>query len=127
MFQSSPDKCSHTAANGTTCIISHKMLSGEVWTRCLRCGKTIRMGQSVATLVAATADSHAALPMQAGGQTASFNYDEEQEDSNTVKTLARRQKVIDDAGRAAAAAFDADTEAERNPVKLDSDRKLKAI
>ena len=126
MFQSSPDKCSHTAANGTTCIISHTMLSGEVWTRCLRCGKTIRMGQSVATLVAATADSHAALPMQVGGQTAFFNYDE-QEDSNTVKTLARRQKVIDDAGRAAAAAFDAGTEAERNLVKLDSDRKLKAI
>ena len=139
MSQSSPDKCSHTAANGTTCIISHKMLSGEVWTRCMLCGKTtrsaellnlatemgFRMGQSAATLVAATADSHAALPMQVGGQTAHFNYDKEQEDSRD--TVIRRQKVIEEAGRSAAAAFDAGIEAENNPVKLDSDRKLKAI
>ena len=40
---------------------------------------------------------------------------------------ARRNKAMEDAARAAAAAFDAGIEAERNPVKLDGDRKLKAI
>jgi hypothetical protein len=151
MSQSSPDQCPHTAANN----ISHTMPSGEVWTRCMRCGKTtrsaaepmggsenvnissdvlnlaaemgFRMGQSVAVLVAATADSHAALPTQSGGQTAHFSYGAGQEDCNTVETLSRRQKVIDEAGRYAAAAFDAGIEAERNPVELDGDRKLKAI
>ena len=39
----------------------------------------------------------------------------------------RRRKAMEDAARAAAAAFDAGIEAENNPVKLDSDRKLKAI
>ena len=41
--------------------------------------------------------------------------------------MARRTKAMEDAARAAAAAFDAGIEAERNPVKLDGDRKLKAI
>jgi hypothetical protein len=40
---------------------------------------------------------------------------------------ARRNKAMEDAAKAAAAAFDAGIEAERNPVKLDGDRKLKAI
>ena len=118
MSQSAPDQCFHTAANGTACTISHTMPSGEVWTRCTRCGKTtkappnitsevlnlatemgFRMGQSVATMVAATEDSRA-LPMQAGGQTAHFNYEEQAGHSTRV---------------------------ENNPVKLDSDRRLKAV
>ena len=42
-------------------------------------------------------------------------------------SMGHRQKAMEDAARAAAAAFDAGIEAERNPVKLDGDRKLKAI
>ena len=43
------------------------------------------------------------------------------------ESTTRRQKAMEEAARAAAAAFDAGIEAENNPVKLDSDRKLKAI
>ena len=81
------------------------------------------------------------LPTQEGGTTQHFNINAPQQDpalrnagSKLLQALreandamARRHKAMEDAARAAAAAFDAGIEAERNPVKLDGDRKLKAI
>lgn len=83
------------------------------------------MGQSVATLVAATADSHAVVTQynDPDNLTATYN----SITYNDIKQYMRRNKAIEDAARAAAAAFDAGVEAKNNPVKLDSDRKLKAI
>ena len=81
------------------------------------------------------------LQVREGGQTQNINMPEQdpglagvsariearvaQREANDA--TARRNKAMEDAARAAAAAFDAGIEAERNPVKLDSDRKLKAI
>ena len=79
-----------------------------------------------------TAPLRTPLPVQEGGQTQNINAAEQDPDLAGVRSriearVARRNKAMEDAARAAAAAFDAGTEAESNPVKLDSDRKLKAI
>jgi hypothetical protein len=110
-----------------------------------------RLGESVAQLVAATSPEgrqtqtqtpfmRQPLQLQEGGQTQNINMQDldglagvrsrvetrlaQQEARNATK---RRNAAMEDAARAAAAAFDAGIEAERNPVKLDGDRKLKAI
>ena len=41
--------------------------------------------------------------------------------------MARRSKAMNDAARAAAAAFDQGVEDEKNPVQLDAGRRLKAV
>lgn len=43
------------------------------------------------------------------------------------EALARRRKAMDDAARAAASAFDMETEDKAAPVKLDTERKLKVV
>ena len=79
------------------------------------------------------------LPVREGGHTQNINMPEQdpalrsagsklrQAQREANEAMGRRQKAMEDAARAAAAAFDAGIEAENNPVKLDSDRKLKAI
>jgi len=76
------------------------------------------------------------LPTPEGGQTQNINASEldpalrskfRQAQREADDAMARRHKAMEDAARAAAAAFDAGIEAENNPVKLDSNRKLKAI
>ena len=93
-----------------------------------------RLGETMAQLVAATNpgsivamhqyEDFASMTSLVTGE----HYDSSiaaQREAN--EAMGRRQKAMEDAARAAAAAFDAGIEAENNPVKLDSDRKLKAI
>lgn len=105
-----------------------------------------RMGASVAAMVSLTADKTPPLTYQSGTTTMSFHYDspdvnQPQQDPALVgagqkywqarlaaqEALGRRTKAMEDAARAAAAAFDMGVADEAAPVKLDTDRKLKVV
>lgn len=89
---------------------------------------SFRLGQSVAELVSMTANTVSAV----GGQQQTY-----QERTDAAQAIlankdakdatARRQKAMEDAARAAAAAFDSGQEAEANPINLNPDRKLKVV
>lgn len=37
-----PDPCSHKKSDGGSALISHQMLNGDIWVRCLRCGAQMK-------------------------------------------------------------------------------------
>lgn len=98
-----------------------------------------RRAQTLAQLVDATAGTvRSPLPAQAGATSASFQYSD---DFATVQNLkanapfvsdqtlqaSLRRKAMEDAARAAAAAFDMDKTQEAPALKLDGERKLKVV
>jgi hypothetical protein len=110
---------------------------------------SLRMGETVEQLLAATAGTVTsnvhALPIQVGRSSAQFQYadyvnmaDLAQRDSKPPQKssdemeqhsqkAALRKKLIEDAARSAAAAFDMEETDKTNPIKLDGARKLKAV
>lgn len=73
--------CSHTNANGTTAIIKHQMVNGDIWMRCAACG---------AQMKPITADfkslpTTSGLPTKSGWQGAHYNIDEKPQNAVIIQ------------------------------------------